>query len=47
MIKSQLVKKGETYRFQSNTKHIIQNKTKKKSKVLMVNYIDPINGSFN
>ena len=45
--KSQIIKKGDTYRFQSNTKHAIKNKTKKKSKVLMVNYIDPINGSFN
>jgi quercetin dioxygenase-like cupin family protein len=45
--KSQIIKKRETYRFQSNTKHLIKNKTKKKSKVLMVNYIDPINGSFS
>jgi transcriptional regulator with XRE-family HTH domain len=45
--KSQIIKKRETYRFQSNTKHLIKNKTKKKSKVLMINYIDPINGSFN
>ena len=44
---SQIIKKGETYRFQSNTKHIIKNNFKKKTKVLMVNYIDPINGSFN
>ena len=44
---SQIIKKGETYRFLSNTKHIIKNKFKKKTKVLMVNYIDPIDGSFN
>jgi transcriptional regulator with XRE-family HTH domain len=30
--KSQIVKKGETYRFQSNTKHLIKNKTKKNLK---------------
>ena len=45
--KSQIIKKGETYRFLSNTKHIIKNKSKKKTIVLMVNYIDPIDGSFN
>ena len=44
---SQIIKKGETYRFLSNTKHIIKNKSKKKTIVLMVNYIDPIDGSFN
>ena len=44
---SQTIKKGDTYRFLSNTKHIIKNKSKKKTLVLMVNYIDPIDGSFN
>ena len=41
------IKKGDTFRFQSNKKHIIKNISKKKSEVLMVNYIDPLNGSFN
>ena len=40
------IKKGDTYRFQTNKKHIIKNMTKQKAEVLMVNYIDPINGSF-
>ena len=39
--------KGDTFRFQTNKNHTIKNISKQKSKVLMVNYIDPINGSFN
>lgn len=38
---------GDTYRFQSNKEHTIKNTSKQKARVLMVNYIDPINGSFN
>ncbi len=45
--KIEKVKKGDTFRFQTNKRHIIKNSKKKKSKVLMINYIDPINGSFN
>ena len=39
--------KGDTFRFQSNKEHSIKNISKQKTKVLMVNYIDPVNGSFN
>src|SRR6056300_70270 len=39
--------KGDTFRFQSNRDHTIKNVSKQKAQVLMVNYIDPINGSFN
>ena len=39
--------KGDTFRFQSNRKHKIINISKQKAQVLMVNYIDPVNGSFN
>ena len=39
--------KGDTYRFQSNRDHTIKNISKQKAQVLMVNYIDPVNGSFN
>ena len=38
--------KGDTFRFQSNYKHTISNISKNKAKILMVNYIDPVNGSF-
>ena len=39
--------KGDTFRFQSNRDHTLKNITKQKAQVLMVNYIDPVNGSFN
>ena len=39
--------KGDTFRFQSNRDHTLKNISKQKAKVLMVNYIDPVNGSFN
>ena len=39
--------KGDTFRFQSNREHILKNISKQKAQVLMVNYIDPVNGSFN
>ena len=39
--------KGDTFRFQSNREHVLKNNLKQKAKVLMVNYIDPVNGSFN
>ena len=39
--------KGDTFRFQSNRDHSIKNISKQKAQILMVNYIDPINGSFN
>ena len=39
--------KGDTFRFQSNRNHSIKNISKQKVQVLMVNYIDPVNGSFN
>lgn len=39
--------KGDTYRFQSNREHTLKNISKQKAQVLMVNYIDPVNGSFN
>ena len=38
--------KGDTFRFQSNKEHSIKNISKQKTQVLMVNYIDPVNGSF-
>ena len=39
--------KGDTFRFQSNRDHNLKNISKQKAQVLMVNYIDPVNGSFN
>jgi len=39
--------KGDTFRFQSNKEHSIKNISKQKTQLLMVNYIDPVNGSFN
>ena len=39
--------KGDTFRFQSNRDHTLKNISKQKAQVLMVNYIDPVNGSFN
>ena len=39
--------KGDTFRFQSNRNHSIKNISKQKEQVFMVNYIDPVNGSFN
>ena len=39
--------KGDTFRFQSNRDHTVKNISKQKTQVLMVNYIDPVNGSFN
>ena len=39
--------KGDTFRFQSNRDHTLKNISKQKALVLMVNYIDPVNGSFN
>ena len=38
---------GDTFRFQSNREHTLKNISKQKAQVLMVNYIDPVNGSFN
>lgn len=38
---------GDTFRFPTNQEHTLTNKSKNISKVIMVNYIDPINGSFN
>ena len=43
----EIIKKGDTFRFQTNKNHLIKNISKKNSQVLMVNYIDPINGTFN
>lgn len=45
--KSQLLKTGDTFRFQSNIDHTLINNAKTIAKILMVNYIDPINGTFN
>ena len=45
--KSELLKTGDTFRFPTNQEHTLVNKSKNVSKVLMVNYIDPINGTFN
>ena len=39
--------KGDTFRFQSNRDHTLKNISKQKAQVLMVNYIVPVNGSFN
>ena len=39
--------KGDTFRFQSNRKHTLKNISKQKTQVFMINYIDPVNGSFN
>jgi len=44
---SEILKAGDTFRFPTNQEHTLMNKSKTISKVLMVNYIDPINGSFN
>ncbi len=41
------IKKGDTYRFQTNRVHSIKNTSKNKTEVLMVNYIDPVDGTFN
>jgi transcriptional regulator with XRE-family HTH domain len=43
----EIIKKGDTFRFQTNKNHLIKNISKKNSQVLMVNYIDPTNGTFN
>ena len=43
----EILSKGDTFRFQSNRDHRIKNISKQKAQVLMVNYIDPVNGSFN
>ena len=43
----EIIKKGDTFRFQTNKNHLIKNISKKNSQVLMVNYIDPVNGTFN
>ena len=44
---SQVLKMGETFRFPTDQEHTLINNSKKISKILMINYIDPINGSFN
>ena len=44
---SETLKAGDTFRFPTNQEHTLMNKSKTISKVLMVNYIDPINGFFN
>ena len=44
---SETLKAGDTFRFPTNQEHTLMNKSKTISKVLIVNYIDPINGSFN
>jgi len=44
---SERLKAGDTFRFPTNQEHTLMNKSKTISKVLMVNYIDPINGSFD
>ena len=44
---SETLKAGDTFRFPTNQEHTLMNKSKTISKVLMVNYIDPINGSFD
>ena len=43
----EILSKGDTFRFQSNRDHSLKNISKQKTQVLMVNYIDPVNGSFN
>ena len=45
--KKEKLSKGDTFRFQSNRDHTLKNISKQKAQVLMVNYIDPVNGSFN
>ena len=45
--KKEILSKGDTFRFQSNRDHNLKNISKQKAQVLMVNYIDPVNGSFN
>ena len=44
---SERLKAGDTFRFPTNQEHTLMNKSKTISKILMVNYIDPINGSFD
>ena len=44
---SETLKAGDTFRFPTNQEHTLVNESKTNSKVLMVNYIDPINGTFN
>ena len=44
---SETLKAGDTFRFPTNQEHTLMNKSKTISKILMVNYIDPINGSFD
>lgn len=44
---TETLKVGDTFRFPTNQEHTLMNKSKTISKVLMVNYIDPINGFFN
>jgi len=43
----ELLKSGDTFRFATNQEHTLINRSKNTTKILMVNYIDPINGSFN
>jgi transcriptional regulator with XRE-family HTH domain len=43
----ELLKSGDTFRFATNQEHTLINRSKSITKILMVNYIDPINGSFN
>ena len=43
----ELLKSGDTFRFATNQEHNLINRSKSITKILMVNYIDPINGSFN
>ena len=38
---------GDTLRYETNQAHSVINKSKGISKVIMINYIDPMNGSFN
>ena len=46
-VSNEKLSKGDTFRFQSNREHKIKNISKQRAQVLMVNYIDPVNGSFN
>ena len=43
----ELLKSGDTFRFATNQEHTLINRSKSTTRILMVNYIDPINGSFN
>ncbi|MAV82707.1 MAG: XRE family transcriptional regulator [Pelagibacteraceae bacterium] len=45
--KTEILKTGDTFRFETNQDHCLINKFKGITKLLMVNYIDPINGSFS